>query len=145
MASFKGTYQYILDPKNRFNLPAKMRSTFIADDRDTVILTRGFDPCIQVYSLTEWQKREEQLRRFSVFDTDARKVLRMLSGNAQEYELDKQGRVVIPQPLLQFARIEKEVLIIGMLDWIEVWSPAVYDDVHKDFDLAGTAEKMVKF
>jgi MraZ protein len=145
MASFKGTYSYILDPKNRFNIPAKMRNGFVPEDRETVVLTRGFDPCIYVYSLTEWQKLEEQMRNFPLLDTDARKVIRMMSGNAQEYEIDKQGRVIIPQPLLSFARIEKDILIIGMLNWIEVWNPAVYDESHRDFDLAKTAEKMVKF
>lgn len=145
MSSFKGTYEYTLDPKNRFNIPAKMRNAFIPEDHDGVVLTRGFDQCIYVYSMTEWRKLEEKFRTLSIMDSNTRKLILLISGNAHEYELDKQGRVVIPSTLLSFAHIEKEVLIIGMLNWIEVWNPKIYEEVHRNFDLEKTAEKMVSF
>ncbi|MCB0833831.1 MAG: division/cell wall cluster transcriptional repressor MraZ [Bacteroidetes bacterium] len=145
MASFKGTYEYVLDPKNRFNIPSKMRSAFVPEDNDSVVLTQGFDPCIYIYSMTEWKKLEEKFRGLSVMDSDMRKLIRIISGNAHEYELDKQGRVVIPQTLLHFAQIEKDILIIGMLNWIEVWNPKKYQEIHAGFDLQNAAGKIVSF
>jgi MraZ protein len=145
MASFKGTYNHALDPKNRFNIPAKMRAAFIREDKDTVVLTRGFDQCIYIYSLSEWKKLEEKMRTLSIMDTDTRKLIRLISGNAHECELDKQGRVIIPPTLLSFAHVERDIIVIGMLNWIEVWNPNVYETVHSNFDLEKTAEKMVKF
>jgi len=145
MASFKGTYQYTLDPKNRFNIPSKMRNAFVPKDKDTVVLTRGFDQCIYVYSLTEWQNLEAKMRTLSIMNTNTRKLIRLISGNAHECELDKQGRVIIPQPLLEFGKIEKEIIIIGMLNWIEVWHPALYQESHSNFDLEKTAEQLMKF
>ncbi|NUM80968.1 division/cell wall cluster transcriptional repressor MraZ [bacterium] len=145
MASFKGTYLHTLDPKNRFNIPAKMRGCFTPDDKETVILTRGYERCIYIYSFTEWQRLEDNLRTLSIMDGDARKLIRMISGNAHECELDKQGRVIIPQPLLSFSNIEKDIVVIGMLNWIEVWNPKMYDETHNGFDLEKTAAQMVKF
>lgn len=145
MAGFKGTYPHILEPKNRLSLPAKMRAHFSPDDKNTVVLTRGFEPCIYIYPASEWQKLEDKMRGMSVMDAEIRKFIRMILGYAQDYELDKQGRLVIPQPLLQYAGIDKEVLIIGMLNWIELWNPETYKAAHKDFDMEKTAERMMIF
>ncbi|HMV26033.1 MAG TPA: division/cell wall cluster transcriptional repressor MraZ [bacterium] len=145
MPSFKGTYNHILDSKNRFNIPAKMRSAFVPEDKDTVILTRGFEQCIYMYPYSEWLRREDELRQLSNMDSDARKLVRLLMGFAQECELDKQGRVIIPQPLLSFAGIEKEIVIIGALERMEAWNPKQYDAAHNGFDLETTAAKFVKF
>ena len=144
MPSFKGTYHHILDPKNRFNIPAKMRSVFIPEDKETVVLTRGYEQCIYIYTYSEWLRREEELRRLSNMDADARKLVRLLMGFAQECELDGQVRVIVPQPLLQFAQIEKDIVIIGALERMEAWNPAVYDMIHQNFDLEKTAAKFVK-
>ncbi len=144
MPSFKGTYKHTLDPKNRFNIPAKMRSAFVPEDKDTIVLTRGFEPCIYIYPYSEWLRREDELRRLSTMDADARKLVRLLMGFAQECELDKQGRVILPQPLLEFAQVEKDLVIIGALERMEAWNPRIYDTVHQGFDLEHTAAKFVK-
>lgn len=145
MAGFKGTYPHTLEPKNRIILPAKMRAQFTPEDKNTVVMTRGFEPCIYIYPAGEWQKLEEKMRALSVMDTETRKFIRMILGFALDCELDKQGRLVIPQPLLQYAAIDKEVIIIGMLNWIELWNPQRYEEVHRSFDLEKTAERMMIF
>ncbi len=145
MASFKGTYQHILDPKNRFNLPSRMRAGFVPEDKETVVLTRGYEACIYIYPFSEWIKLEDQLRKLSVMDANARKLIRFISGYAHECEIDKQGRVIIPQTLLDFAKIEKEIAIIGMLNWVEAWNPKSYEEAHAGFDLEKTADQLVKF
>ena len=85
------------------------------------------------------------MRMLSIMDSDTRKLIRLISGNAHECELDKQGRVIIPQTLLNFAQVEKDIVVIGMLNWIEVWNPNIYETVHQNFDLEKTAGQMVKF
>jgi MraZ protein len=145
MASFKGTYSHILEPKNRISIPSKMRNSFIPEDSNTLIMTRGFEQCIYIYPFTEWKKLEDKIRTLSVMDSDTRKFIRLILGHAQEYECDKQGRIVLPQNLLTYANIEKDVIIIGMLNWMEVWNPALYEQTHQSFDLEKTAEKMMIF
>ncbi len=145
MASFKGRFNFTLDPKNRLNIPAKMRASFADDDHDTVVMTRGFERCIYIYPLSEWRQLEDRMRNLSILDADTRKFIRLITGNAEEDQLDKQGRIVVPEPLLTFAGIEREILIIGMLNWIEVWNPKTYQQIHADFDLEKTASQMRVF
>lgn len=145
MAGFKGTYPHTIEPKNRISLPSKMRTSFMPEDKNTVVMTRGFEQCIYIYPATEWQKLEEKMRGLSVMDADTRKFIRLILGYAQETELDKQGRLVIPQPLLTYAHIEKDVIIIGMLNWMELWNPALFSETHQAFDLEKTAGRMMIF
>ncbi len=145
MASFKGRYHHTLDPKNRLNVPAKMRAAFLTEDHDTVVMTRGFERCIYLYPMSEWRGLEDRMRNLSILDADTRKFIRLITGNAEEDQLDKQGRIVVPEPLLKFAGIEKDIVIIGMLNWIEVWNPETYRNVHEGFDLEKTAGQMRVF
>ena len=145
MASFKGTYQHALDAKNRLNIPSKIRAAFSPEDKEILVLTRGFDKCIFSYPYTEWQKLEDRLRNLSVTEANTRKFIRMILGSAEEVALDKQGRVLIPQTLLDYATIKKEVQVVGMLNWVEIWDPAVFKESHDQFDLQQTAENMLIF
>ena len=131
MSSFKGTYGYSVDKKGRINIPAKLRKYVSPDANDTFVITRGFDRCLFVYPLDEWNKQESSIRALSPSNPQHRFFMRTLLQWATESQLDGQARIIIPKELLQFARIENEVMIIGILDHIEVWNPNVYEEYLK--------------
>ncbi len=127
MSSFKGSYMYSVDDKGRVSLPAKLRKYVSPDANDTFVVTRGFEKCLFVYPVDEWNKLEGALRNLSSYDPEHRRFIRALLELASESQLDTQARLSIPQELREYADIHDEVRIIGTLDKIELWNPAVYD------------------
>jgi MraZ protein len=111
----RGEYQYALDDKARVVVPPKFRRAL----GDQVVATRGFDPCVAVYSLPEWTRVEEALRKLS---TSKRDVTRYLLAGAVDLELDRQGRVTLPAHLRQHAGIERDVVVVGLGIRLEIWS-----------------------
>ncbi len=128
MSSFKGLYQYSLDSKGRVNIPAKFRKAMAPESQETFVITRGLEGCLFVYPLDEWNRIEKKLRNLSMTQKSNRLFVRMLTSHAAEASYDRQGRIAIPPYLAELARIEKDVLIIGALERIEIWSPKVYDE-----------------
>jgi len=131
MSSFKGTYSYSVDSKGRINLPSKLRKYVSPEANDTFVVTRGYDQCLFVYPLDEWNKQEESIRALSPSDPKHRFFMRLLLQHATESQLDGQSRITIPRELLEIARIEGDAKIIGILDHIEIWNPGVYDEYLK--------------
>ena len=131
MSSFKGSYSYSVDSKGRINIPARLRKYVSPEANDTFVVTRGYEQCLFVYPLDEWNKLEQSVRVLSPSDPKHRFFTRTLLQRALESQLDGQSRITIPKELLQFASIENEVLILGVLERIEVWNPKVYDDYLK--------------
>ncbi len=128
MSSFKGSYTYAVDEKGRVNLPAKMRKYVSPEANETFVVTRGFEKCLFVYPVDEWNRLEAKLRTLSTYDAEHRLFMRVLLELAQECQLDAQARLTIPQDLREYANIESEVRIIGTLEKIELWNPAVYGE-----------------
>lgn len=128
MSSFKGSYSYSVDDKGRVNLPAKLRKYVSPEVNDTFVITRGFERCLFVYPIDEWNKLEQNLRNLSSYNQDHRRFVRALLELASESQLDAQGRLSIPQELREYANIRSEVRVIGTLDKIELWDPAVYEE-----------------
>lgn len=126
MAAFKGSYRYTIDHKGRVNIPAKFRRSTASTSHDLYVITRGLEGCLFIYPAEEWERVEEKLRNLSFTQKSNRLFGRYLLSNALDAQLDRQGRITIPQNLLDFARIKKEVLIIGMLERIEIWEPEVH-------------------
>lgn len=131
MSSFKGSYAYSVDIKGRINIPARLRKYVSPEANDTFIVTRGYERCLFVYPLDEWNKLEQSIRELSATNPKHRFFTRTLLEKATESQLDGQSRITIPKELLQFASIENEVLILGVLERIEVWNPRVYQDYLK--------------
>lgn len=127
MSSFKGSFSYAVDSKGRINIPAKMRKNIAPEANDTFVITRGYDSCLFLYPNDEWAKLEQSIRKLNPSDPRHRLITRLMLEHATESQLDGQFRVMIPKELLQFARIENEVKILGVLERIEVWNPAVYE------------------
>jgi MraZ protein len=128
MSSFKGSYTHSVDEKGRISIPAKMRKYLLPEANETFVITRGIETCLFLYPLDEWSKLEENLRNLSTYNHQHRFFIRTLLMWATEVTLDNQARIIIPRNLLEFAKIEKEVLIIGALDRIEVWNPKIFSD-----------------
>ncbi len=115
---FYGEYQHSLDPKCRLIVPAKYREGL----GDIFMVTKGLDNCLFLYPVDEWKKFEEKLRNLSVGSADARAVSRFLFSGACECEMDKQGRILIPQNLREYAQIDKDVMVTGAGVRVEVWA-----------------------
>jgi MraZ protein len=132
MSSFKGSYPYSVDDKGRINLPAKLRKSLSAEANETFVITRGYEQCLSVYPLDEWNKLEEAIRHLSPTDPQHRFFTRKLLEKATESSLDGQSRITVPKELLQFAAIENEVLIVGVMERIELWNPTAYQEYQKN-------------
>lgn len=132
MSSFKGSYMYSVDEKGRVSLPAKLRKYVSPEANDTFIVIRGFEKCLFVYPLDEWNKLEANLRGLSSYNSQHRLFLRAILELAQDSQLDAQARITIPPELREYAGIQNEVRIIGTLDKIELWNPKVYEEYKKN-------------
>ena len=136
---FIGEYTHALDNKNRIIIPAKFREAL----GEKFVLTKGLDGCLYAYPMTEWMILEEKLKKLPLTSKDARAFVRFFFSGANEIEVDKQGRGLIPQNLLEYANLEKEIVSIGVSTRIEIWGKEkweAYNDSHIDFD--EIAEKM---
>lgn len=113
-----GEYEHSIDTKGRLIMPSKLKE----DIGEKFVVTKGLDGCLFVYSEKEWKTFEEKLRTFPLTNKDARALIRFFLAGAMECEIDKQGRFLIPGNLREFAGLEKEVIVIGVLNKIEIWS-----------------------
>ena len=121
--TFIGEYAYSLDSKGRVNIPAKFRQSLSADSQNTFVITRGLDPCIWVYPLEQWKEIENNLRNLSSVKNIHRTFVRDTARYASPSTYDKQGRITLTPSLTEYSGLEKDVLIIGMINKIEIWNP----------------------
>ncbi|SCZ77035.1 division/cell wall cluster transcriptional repressor MraZ [Acidaminobacter hydrogenoformans] len=115
---FIGEFTHALDTKGRVSIPSKFREAL----GDQFYITKGLDNCLFVFPKNEWQLFEEKLKALPMTNKNARAFVRLFFSGASECELDKQGRILIPQTLREHAGIEREAVIIGTGTRIEVWS-----------------------
>ena len=130
--TFIGEYQYSLDSKGRINIPAKFRQSLSKDNNNTFVATRGQDPCIWIYPIKEWKKIENELRKLSSISGIHRTFVRQIARSATPSTCDKQGRIMISPSLLSYADLNKETLILGMINKIEIWNPNILEKVDKN-------------
>ncbi len=123
---FRGQYTYSLDSKGRISIPAKLRRQLSPEANDSFVMTRGTDRCIDVYPMDQWHQFEQKLLNLNPFKPQEAKFIRMILQHATEDKLDVQARILIPPNLIEYAEIEKEVLVLGALKKIELWNPKLY-------------------
>ena len=140
---FMGEYHHNVDTKGRLIVPAKFRD----DLGEMFVLTRGLDQCLFGYPLNEWKIIEEKLKGLPMTKKDARAFTRFFFSGATECEIDKQGRINISSPLLNYAKIEKECVILGVSNRIEIWSQDIWNDYFSESadSFAEIAENMIGF
>ncbi len=138
---FMGEYRHSVDDKGRLIIPAKFRDELGA----SFVVTRGLDRCIFVYPQDEWKQLEIKLKTLPFTKKDARAFTRFFFSGASECELDKQGRVNIATPLREYAELEKECVIIGVSNRVEIWSKAIWEDyfANSESSFAEIAENLV--
>lgn len=125
---FLGEFQHSIDEKGRVIMPARFREQL----GNSFIITRGLDGCLFVYPLQEWEKLSDEVQNLPLAKKDARSFSRLLFSGAVEAECDKQGRVSIPNPLRDYARIQKEVVVIGVSARIEIWAAESWAIINED-------------
>jgi MraZ protein len=134
---FMGEYNHTVDDKGRVIIPVKFRE----DLGDDFVVSRGLDGCLFVHDNKEWQKFVEKLQEIPG-GKDARQFRRNFLAKAETASIDKQGRVLIPEKLRSEAAIEKEVVVIGVGNRIEIWNRDNWENASEDIDAEEIAEKM---
>ena len=120
---FMGEYQHNVDLKGRLIIPSKFREQL----GDRVVVTKGLDGCLYLYSTEAWEAFLGKFGSMNLLSPEDRKLKRYFVAGASECEFDKQGRIIIPQELKNYAGIEKELVTMGAMSKIEVWSRDVWD------------------
>lgn len=119
-----GEFRYSLDEKNRLMIPARIRNDITGN---SVVLTRGVDRCLWLFAHEEWKKIAQSLiGSTSLFQEKARLMQRRIIAPAQETEIDRSGRIIIPTTLKEFAALKKECIILGIQSYIEIWDEESY-------------------
>lgn len=130
---FIGEYTYLIDEKKRLAIPAKFRKAL----GKRAVITRGIDNCLVIYPLVEWKKLAKKLEGLPSSRLDARGFARIMLSGAVDVELDKLGRILIPDYLKNYASLKKNVAILGLSNRIEIW------DERKWQEYKGKTEKEV--
>ncbi|GIN37631.1 MULTISPECIES: division/cell wall cluster transcriptional repressor MraZ [Heyndrickxia] len=140
---FMGEYQHNIDAKGRLIIPAKFRELL----GETFVITRGLDKCLFGYPMDEWKQVEEKLKALPLTKKDARAFTRFFFSGASESEIDKQGRINIPSPLVSYAQLQKECIVLGVSNRIEIWSKDLWGDYFEESEESFTeiAENMIGF
>ena len=129
--TFIGEFSYTIDTKGRVNIPSKFRQSLSKDNKNTFVIARGLDKCIWVYPLIEWKQIEKNLRDLSSLSITHRRFIRNTARYATPSTYDKQGRVMLNSSLIEFAGLDKDVLIIGMINKMEIWNPNILEEIEK--------------
>lgn len=140
---FMGEYQHSIDEKGRIIIPSKFRESL----GTTFIATRGLDNCLFVYPMAEWSVLEQKLKSLPLMKSDARAFTRFFFSGATECELDKQGRVNIPAHLREYAKLDKDCMVLGVSSRVEIWSKQTWEGYYEQSEQAFNeiAEKLVDF
>ena len=137
---FMGEYHHNRDDKQRLVIPSNYRSSL----GETFIVTRGLEKCLYIYTLTEWQKIVDKLNNLPFTKKDARVFIRSFFSAAANCNLDRQGRINITSQQAVYADLEKECVIIGANDRIEIWSKGNWDKFNEEYSasLESVAENL---
>ena len=141
MDGFYGQFNVNIDPGGRLALPAKVRPRGESGIEE-MVLTKGLDGCLALYTASEWRAFQSQLDTLSFTQKDFRFLTRFMYSMISPVELDRQGRFLIPSTLLREAELKREALVLGAYRWIEIWNPENYSHFMKQF--GGTYEEVAE-
>ena len=137
---FMGEYNHTIDGKGRLIVPAKFRETL----GDEFVVTKGLDGCLFVYDKGSWEEFEAKLQSLPLMNKEARKFVRFFQSGANEVEVDKQGRILLPVPLREYADLKKDAVLIGMAGRVEIWSKERFEQESTYDDMDDVAEQLEK-
>jgi len=123
-----GQYEHTIDSKKRLSLPVKFRGELGCK----IIVTRGVENCLSIYTETEWQQVASKLSALPISQAEARSFARIILSGAMEVVLDKLGRILLPEYLKEYAGLKKNVTICGLSNRIEIWDSEKWDAYRKN-------------
>jgi MraZ protein len=127
---FYGEYEHSIDRKGRLIIPSKLREVSKENYVERFFVTRGLDTCLFVFTEDEWKKQEARFKSLSITSSQARQFNRIFFSGACEVACDRQGRILVPQYLKDFAQIKREVVIVGVSNRMEIWSKERWADFY---------------
>ncbi len=136
---FMGEYNHTIDAKGRVIIPSRFRDEL----GENFVITRGMDGCLSIYSQDAWKVFEQKLSQLPLTSKDARTFTRFFVTGASVCELDKQGRILVPATLREYAGLEKDVILAGNLDRIELWSKSRWTESNDYHDMDAIAQGLV--
>jgi MraZ protein len=139
---FRGANAINLDPKGRLTIPTRYRQALMDDCQGQLVCTvDNRQSCLLLYPLPEWDIIEEKISKFSTMNPDERRIQRLLIGYANEVDMDKSGRVLVAPTLRQFADLDKEIMLVGQRNRIEIWSQKTwYAQIAEDREAEKTGQ-----
>ncbi|WKZ33229.1 MAG: division/cell wall cluster transcriptional repressor MraZ [Thermodesulfobacteriota bacterium] len=141
---FKGRYEHLIDSKGRISIPSRFRET-LNERYDSRLVVTNYDGCLIAYPLAEWQKLEEKISALPEFKKDTKAFLRFFYSSAADCAIDKLGRILVPQTLRDYAKLEKEVVLIGAFRHMEIWSKPQWEQAAaaaSDDEIVNTLERL---
>lgn len=135
---FIGEYNHTIDTKGRLIVPSKFREQL----GEEFVVTKGLDGCLFVYADAEWKSFEEKLRSLPLTNASSRKFARFFLAGACACEVDRQGRILIPAILREFAGLEKDVTLVGVGNRVEIWNKALWSEKNQYDDMSEIEENM---
>lgn len=129
---FYGEFEHSIDRKGRLILPARFRETAKNQFIEKFFVTRGLDKCLFMFSEEEWRSQENKFKGMSFTKQQSRTFNRLLFSGAVDVAADKQGRILLPQYLKDFADIKRDVVIVGVSNRIEIWSKDAWRDFYSN-------------
>ena len=148
MSAFSGKYYYTIDPKGRVIIPSPFREIIFTNYSTKLYITNDvFDKCLHIYPQEEWSKLEEKVRPLPKSQEEVKFFMIRVIASAQEVELDKQGRILVPAAHRQDAALNGEIVIVGQIDKIELWDRKEWDAVNDPsrLDKKVVAEKLAAY
>lgn len=148
MPAFSGKYYYSIDPKGRVIIPAPFREIISSNySPKLIIVNAAFDKCLHVYPQEEWNRLEEKVRQLPKMQEEVRFFMRRVIASAQEGEMDKQGRILIPAAHREDAALHNDIAIVGQIEKIELWDRGEWDAVvdPSKIDKKAVEEKLAAF
>lgn len=132
---FLGEYEHTIDGKGRLTIPARFR----AELAQGMVVTRGLDGCLLIYPLPEWEKLAAKVNGLPLTKKDARTFTRLIYSGATLCQPDRQGRILLPQYLREYANIDSQSVIIGLFSRLEIWNPQRWQEVRRKVEEEGDA------
>jgi MraZ protein len=133
MTGFLGEYEATLDSKSRFLLPVGFKKQLPEDDNTQFVICRGFEKCLSLYPKKNWEPIFDRISKLDDFDPEVRQFRRYFLNGATNVELDSAGRLLVPQPLKEYAGLEKDIVLAPGVDKIEIWDQTKYKQFFESF------------
>ncbi len=129
---FYGEYEHSMDRKGRLIIPSKFREVFKENYVERFFVTRGLDTCLFVFAEDEWKKQESRFRTLSFTNREARQFNRIYFSGACEVTCDRQGRILVPQYLKDFAKIKNDAIVVGVSNRMEIWAKDQWQEFYRN-------------